>query len=323
MSGAPEETFRYYGYRSIPRMDSGAYTTAIKESDALVFAGGSVFQDVTSVRSVVYYAGLVSKAKKAGKKVFMVGQGVGPLTSFIGKRVATRAFNQADLIVVRDPISKNTLQALGVTTPVKVGADLAFLLPEKINDDDSLSFNIGDMRSVGVAPRPFGKDKKVVIELFGEFCRLLFQAKIMPVLIEMDKNHDGPLITEIEKQQGGKIPDLRKQQTPMQIQGRIARMDGMIAMRLHAGILAASVGVPPLMINYDPKVSAFSKMLDIGAAIPMDNLTPQKLFESFMAFQKDRDRLVKVMVKKREEMRREAMVNITAIKEGLPSTVSA
>jgi polysaccharide pyruvyl transferase CsaB len=319
MSGAPEETFRYYGYRAIPRMDAGAYAGAIAEADALVFAGGSIFQDVTSVKSVAYYSNLVSKAKKAGKKVFMVGQGVGPLTTFLGKRMAAKAFNMADYIVVRDPMSKSTLTSLGVKAPVKVGADPAFLLPEKISDDDSLSFNIGDMRSVGVAPRPFGKDKKVVVELFGEFCRLLFQAKIMPVLIEMDKNVDGPLISEIEKQQGGKIPDLRKQQTPMQMQGRIARMDGMIAMRLHAGVLAASVGVPPLMINYDPKVAAFAKMLDIGNALPLEKITPQRLFEAFMAFQKDRDRLVKVMVKKREELRNEAMVNITAIKDGLPS----
>ncbi len=303
-------------------MDSKAYDEAIQKADALIFAGGSIFQDVTSVKSVAYYGGLVSKAKKAGKKVIMLGQGVGPLNSFLGKRMAVKAFNQTDLIVVRDPMSKATLQQLGVKTPVKVGADPAFLLPDKINEDESLAFNVGGMRSVGVAPRPFGKDKKVVVELFGELCRLLFQAKIMPVLIEMDKNQDGPLITEIEKQQGGKIPDLRKQQTPMQIQGRIARMDGMIAMRLHAGILAATVGVPPLMINYDPKVAAFSKMLDIGSALPMDNLTPQRLFEAFMTFQKDNERLTKVMQRKREELRREAMFNIQAVRDGLPSKVS-
>jgi polysaccharide pyruvyl transferase CsaB len=322
MSGAPEETFRNYGYSSFPRMDMNAYSSALEKADALVFAGGSVFQDVTSVRSVAYYSNLVTKAKKAKKRVIMVGQGIGPLTTFLGKRMASKAFNLADLIVVRDPNSKSALQSLGVKTPVKVGADLAFLLPDKINEDDTLSFNVGDMRTVGVSPRPFGKDKKKVVELFGELCRLLFQAKMMPVLIEMDKNEDGPLIAEIEKQQGGKIPDLRKQQTPMQIQARIARMDGMIAMRLHAGILATTVGVPPVMINYDPKVAALAKQLDIGLALPVDNLTPQRLFESFMQVQKDRDRLVKVMTKKREELRREAMVNIQAIKDGLPAKMA-
>ncbi|HEY3783376.1 MAG TPA: polysaccharide pyruvyl transferase family protein [Fimbriimonadaceae bacterium] len=317
MSGAPEETFRYFGYSSIPRMDMGAFDQALAQCDALVFAGGSVFQDATSVKSVYYYSNLVTKAKKAKKKVFMVGQGVGPLTSFFGKKMAVGAFNASDVIVVRDPTSKATLKTLGVKTPTKVAADLAFLLPQQVPVDESMSFNVAGMRSVGVAPRPFGKDKKATIELFGELCRLLFQAKMMPVLIEMDKNYDGPLITEIEKQQGGKIPDLRKQTTPTQMQGRIARMDGMIAMRLHAGILAATVGIPPFMISYDPKVVALSKMLDIGGALNIENLTPQRLFDTFMAFQKDRDRHVKILERKKDELRKEAEVNIQVIAEGL------
>jgi polysaccharide pyruvyl transferase CsaB len=317
LSGAPEETYRYYGYTSIPRRDQGAIDEALKSADALVFGGGSIFQDVTSVKSVAYYAGLVKKAKKAGKKVFLVGQGVGPLNSFFGKRMATSAFNAADRIVVRDPGSLTALKALGVTTPARVGADLAFLLPEKGQAVDTQGFTVGDMRTIGISPRPFGKDKKAVVNLFGELCRLLFQSKMMPVLIEMDRNEDGPLIQEISKQQGGKIPDLRKQQTPMQIQGRMSRMDGVIAMRLHAGILAATVGVPPLMVSYDPKVAAFAKLLDMGSAPSIENLTPQRLFEIFQSFQKERERNDKILERKKEELRKLAQINVEAIREGL------
>ena len=323
MSGAPEETFRYHGFTSFQRKDMNAFSTEIAKADALVFAGGSIFQDVTSVMSVSYYQGLVTKAKKAGKKVFMLGQGVGPLNNFLGKRMAASAFNSADAIVVRDPNSISTLKALGVKTPMKVGADLAFLLPEQVNQEDVQSFTVGDMKSIGIAPRPWGKDKKMVVELFGELCRLLFQSKMMPVLIEMDREHDGPLIAEISKQQGGRIPDLRKQNTPMQIQGRMSRMDGIIAMRLHAGILAATVGVPPLMVNYDPKVAAFAKMLDLGTNVNIENLTAQRLFDSFQNFYRDRERNAKILQRKREEFRTLAEINIQVLKEGLASRVSA
>lgn len=323
MSGHPEETFRLYGYRCVPRMDGNAVSAAISSADALVFAGGSIFQDVTSVRSVAYYSSLVKKAKKAGKKVIMLGQGVGPLKSMFGKRMAKGAFNLADVIVVRDPSSLSTLKSLGVTRPVKVGADLAFLLPEKVHAEDAQAFNVGDMRTIGLSPRPWGKDKKAIVELFGETARLLFQAKMMPVLIEMDRNADGPLIQEISKQQGGKIPDLRKQQTPMQIQARMSRMDGVIAMRLHAGILAASVGVPPLMLNYDPKVAAFAKLLDTGNAVALENLTPQRLFETFLSYQKDRDRNVKIVQRKREELTASARVNIEILQEALQTPARA
>lgn len=322
MSGAPEETYRYYGYRSIPRMDMKAVDSELNRCDALVFAGGSVFQDVTSVKSVAYYQTLVKKAKKAGKRVLMLGQGVGPLNSFFGKRMAAAAFNLADIVVVRDPGSVSTLKALGVKVPVKVGADLAFLLPDKVAAEDVGGFNLGDMRTVGLAPRPWGKDKKAAVELFGETARLLFQSKMMPVLIEMDRNYDGPLIQEISKQQGGKIPDLRKQHTPMQLQGRFSRMDGMIAMRLHAGILAVTVNIPPLMVSYDPKVSAFSKMLDLGPGVNFDGLTPQRLFDSFMTFQKERDRNLKILQRKKEELRGLAEINIQVVRELFGSKVS-
>lgn len=320
MSGAPEETYRLYGLHSIPRKEGGAFDEALKKCDALVFPGGSIFQDVTSIKSAVFYSNLVRKAKKAGKKVLMVGQGVGPLTTFFGKRAATSAFNMADYIVVRDPGSVSTLKSLGVTRPVKVGADMAFLLPPTRDSEDSQSFSVGNMTTVGIAPRDTGKDRKSVVALFGEFSRMLFQSNFMPVLIEMDREHDGPLLSEISKSQGGKVPEIRKLQTPMQLQGRLSRMDAIVAVRLHAAILATTVGVPPLMISYDPKVSAFAKMLDVGNPVNLEGLTPQRLFDSFQQFNRERERNLKIIERKRVELQKAALVNVEVVRESLRST---
>lgn len=318
LSGSPEETSRNYGMTSYPRRDFKQIDLAIAKCDALVFPGGSIFQDVTSVRSVAYYQKLVSAAKKAGKRVFLVGQGVGPLNSFFGKRMAAGAFNDADGISVRDPQSLDTLKALGVRKPIRVGADSSFLMPVRATDEDVVAFSVGNMRTVGIAPRPPVEKKMDVVGLFGEFCRLLYTSGSMPVLMEMDRNEDYELITAIAKNQGGKIPDIRKLTTPMQLQARISRMDFVVAMRLHAGILATGVGVPPLMVSYDPKVTAFSKMLGLGPSLTIDaNLTPQRLMDTFTQFQKDRDRNVKVLEKKREEMTQLATVNYEVVRDGL------
>ncbi len=315
MSGAPEETYRNYGLRSIPRKDMKSFGEELEKSDALVFAGGSIFQDVTSGRSVAFYANLVKQAKKEGKKIFLVGQGVGPLEGFFSKKMAAAAFNMADAIVCRDPASPSLLKSIGVTKPIRVGADMAFLLPETKPTEDT-GFAVGNMKTVGIAPRPYGKDPKKCVQLFGDLARLLFQANMLPVLIEMDSKYDGPLIQEISKSQGGKVPDIRRLVTPMQVQGRLARMDCLIAMRLHAGILATTVGVPPLMLSYDPKVAAFGKMLDIGAPISLEGLTAQRLFENFMTFLGERERNVKILERKREEFRKLALVNVDAVREG-------
>ena len=69
MSGRPEETNRLYGFSVIDRRDFKQYEEAVKSCDAVVFPGGSIFQDATSVRSVAYYSKIITLAKKAKKKV--------------------------------------------------------------------------------------------------------------------------------------------------------------------------------------------------------------------------------------------------------------
>lgn len=313
LSGVPEETYRLHGLRSTPRKDFKAIDEAISQCDALVFPGGSIFQDATSVRSVKYYQTLVNKAKSAKKKVLMLGQGVGPLTSFFGKRWAADAFNNADAIAVRDPQSAQTLKSLGVKQNARVTADMAFLMPSPQIADDAQNFNVAGMKTIGVSAKSMHRME--IATLFGEFCRLVYQSGALPVLLEMDRNEDSALIDQIAKAQGGKIPDIRKLQTPHQIQQRMARMEIVVAMRLHAGILASTMGVPPLMVSYDPKVTAFARSLDLGASLTVDkNLTSARMFETYQAFMAHRDRNAKIVEKKREEFKKAAEQNLELIR---------
>lgn len=316
LSGHVEATLNNYGLKSVPRKNFSIVDGALEECDALVFPGGSIFQDVTSVRSVAYYSLLIKKAKKLNKKVVLLGQGVGPLGRFWGKRLATMAFKQADVVAVRDPASATAIKALGVHRPVIGTADPAFLLAPPNVAHDAKGFEVAGMRTVGLAPRPFGKGTEVA-ELFGQICKLLFAANFVPVLIEMDKNEDGPLIQEISTRMGGKIPDLRRLKSPKEMQERLARMDGVLAMRLHAGILAATVGVPPLMLNYDPKVDSFAKQIGVGNALPLKGANPQKIFEAFMRFLKDRDRNAPIVLRKRDELAKMAFKNVELLRQAL------
>lgn len=321
LSGSPEETYRLHGLRAIPRRDFKKIKQEIRGCDALVFPGGSVFQDVTSTKSVLYYAQLVKLARKAGKKVLLLAQGVGPLNGFIGRRATVAAYQAADVVTVRDPASAALLQSLGYRGNIRITADMGFLMhPGK--ETDGAHFAVGNMTTVGIAPRPH-KDKKAVVRLFGDLAKLLFQANMMPVLIEMDRNEDGPLIAEISKVQGGKIPDIRRLQIPQQAQQRIARMDSLIAMRLHAGILAVSVGVPPFMVSYDPKVAAFAKLMELPFAANVEGLNAQRLFELFSAFQRERERNLKIIARKRDEMVNLARQNIDILRESLAMQAKA
>lgn len=312
MSGNPEETHRYYGVPAIPRKDMKAFNAAIESHDALVFPGGSIFQDASSAKSALFYSNLVRTAKKSKKKVILLGQGIGPLTTFFGKTAASKALGMCDAIAVRDSASISALKALGVRQMPRLCGDMAFLLPPPRDGQDAATYQVGNMRSVGLAPRPLGKQKEM-IKLFGDLSRLLFQANYLPVLVEMDREEDGQLIYDIEKSQGGKVPSIRKVPTPMQMQQRIARMDALLAMRLHAGVLAATVGVPSCMVSYDPKVTAFAKQMDLPAALPVEGLTAERAFENFSQFMKQRDRYATAIARKTEEQKNLAKANLQVL----------
>ncbi|MHB8636811.1 MAG: polysaccharide pyruvyl transferase family protein [Fimbriimonadaceae bacterium] len=315
LSGSPDSTQRYYNLQGYDRKNSRQISEAIAHCDMLVFPGGSIFQDATSTRSVKYYQELVSRAKRAGKKVLLLGQGVGPLTSFFGKRLAAEAFKAADAVSVRDPASLTTLKALGVTRPIQVTADSAFLLPPPPEATGEI-FGVAGMRSIGISPRPFGKSKETVA-LFSDLCGLLFRAQMVPVLIEMDRIEDGLLIDEIEKKSGGRISHIRKIDVASTAQTRLARMDGLIAMRLHAAILAATVGVAPLIVSYDPKTVAFAKLLGLPAPPSIENLTAQRLFEMFMAHQKSAERNRQIVARSVKELTELAQGNLVLTQKAL------
>ncbi len=321
MSGAPEVTFRNYNIRSVPRRDFNVFKYEMERADALVFCGGSVFQDVTSAGSVGYYAQLVKIAKKLGKKVFMVGQGVGPLRGGCAKGWARNAFNMADAIVCRDPASPAVLKSIGVTRPVQIGADCAFLLTPPPGGDET-TFGVGTTKTVGIAPRPYGKNPKEAIQMFGELARLISQNQMVPVMVELDSKFDGPLIMEIGKALGGKVPEIRKLDTPTQLQSRLARLDSIISMRLHGGILAATVGVPAMMLSYDPKVTAFAKMMGFDSPLTTDGLTAQRVLDSFMQFRKDRDRYDKILAQRMEEFKKGAMLNVEVVMDSFRGSKS-
>ena len=129
----------------------------------------------------------------------------------------------------------------------------------------------------------------------------------------MDQTEDGPLIQEIAKTQGGKVPDMKNMTSPKQIQQRLSRMEGVIAMRLHAGILAATVGVPPFMISYDPKVNAFANSIGAPSPLPIQGISAERIFEGFQSYIKDRERVSNSLLRRREELAKEARINIEVL----------
>jgi len=200
LSASPEDTSKLYDVNAVPRYSLGEVSRAIRDCDLLISGGGSLIQDATSMRSLIYYLSVIAMAKHYGRKIMVLGQGIGPLRRPVSQRLAARTLNGVDLITVRDAPSAQLLNQIGVTKPsIHVTADPTFAL-QPCSDTDACKLlqeaGIGDgedvvaisLRSWPEAP----EIEKIAVEALGLLseklpARLLLVAMHIPDDMDMAK----------------------------------------------------------------------------------------------------------------------------------------
>ena len=99
---------------------------AIERADVVISGGGGLLQNVTSLRSLLYYAGIVRAATRAGKPTMIFAQSVGPL-DFWGRAVVRECCGGVSRATVRDERSRALLAPLVPKVTVERTADPVFL----------------------------------------------------------------------------------------------------------------------------------------------------------------------------------------------------
>jgi hypothetical protein len=67
------------------------------------------------------------------------------------------------------------------------------------------------------------------------------------------------------------------------------------------------------MVSYDPKVTAFANAMGYPTPQNIETTTAERLFDSFQAFMRDRDRTVEMVKRKRDEFSILARENIDVL----------
>ena len=78
-------TAEKYNVNAVKRFNIKNVLKAIKSCDVLISGGGSLLQDVTSLKSLIYYASIIALGLLFNKKVIIFAQGIGPLKSCTAK----------------------------------------------------------------------------------------------------------------------------------------------------------------------------------------------------------------------------------------------
>ncbi len=271
LSANPGTTARTYAVEAVNRTDPRAVLGAIRRARLFLSGGGSLIQDATSVRSALYYLGLLGTATALVPRTMVYAAGLGPLRRPILRGLARRVLQRTDRIVVRDAASAALVRALGVLRAPVVAADPAILLePTEGGHVAEFLTRVGaDAPIIGVVVRPWGDGG--FVEPLAEAVRRVARGRgAKAVVLPFHPQIDLPVSRRLASAVGAVLFDTLLR--PSDMLGLIARMRVLVGVRFHALLFAAQVGVPPVGLAYDPKIEALFEDLDLDKPLssPLD-----------------------------------------------------
>jgi polysaccharide pyruvyl transferase CsaB len=280
LSGNPAETRKRYGVRSCDRTSPFQVLQAIRHSDAFIWGGGSLIQDVTSAASPLYYGGLMGLARQMGLKTIAWAQGIGPLKRDLTRRVARQCFAGCAAVSVRDHGSAALLNEWEI--PFIEAPDPVWAL------DSKPAQGLWDLPAPRVAVT-LRSHPSLTPERIANLTQALvtFQAATQTciLLVPFQASQDLSIAESIQSQLTG--PNhLFRLEDPRELKGLFRGVEMAIGMRYHSLIMAAAEECRCFALSYDPKVSQLMTQLNIPGwdlnQLPKDpNLIGQAWLEHY------------------------------------------
>ncbi|WP_028828936.1 polysaccharide pyruvyl transferase CsaB [Proteocatella sphenisci] len=326
MSANPELTARKNGIRAIDRMSIFAILKEMKNTDLFISGGGSLFQDVTSKRSILYYLGVVYLAKVIfRKKVMIYSQGIGPVNDPKNRRRMAKLFKKLDLINVRDNQSKLELNSMGVRENIRVSTDSVFSLekPDHVIGSEILS-NYGvdtTKMTLGVSVRNWKDHTAKIVEEVAKTIEALKDKDMNVVILPFHFPDDLELSEKIHDKLNMKDLGAIKVYTIKNLMGEheflsvMSNMDIMLSMRLHGLIFATVCNAYPIGISYDPKIQSLLEEMGREKALEVEDIDANILVEQLEYAMNNLEDLKEKTADTAHMMREKALLNNKMVKE--------
>jgi polysaccharide pyruvyl transferase WcaK-like protein len=269
-------------------------------ADRVVVSGGTpIFDGSHAIRTLYLSLPLLLR-----KPFAIFGAGVKPLTSTFGRWTIPIFLRRAESVTVRDEDSYAILTRLGVPSVTLTGDSAFFAEPAPRPDVDALleAFGISaDESLLVVAPRLLSKERERLYlqeqmddRLIHETPDTLAQAidRIAPrfdrvVLMAMHfygPDSDVPLIAEIVRRlRAANVTVIDRELRPEMAIAIFKRARMLLGMRLHALLLAASMGTPIVGLAYEEKVRGLFRRLRMdGYCLDLFSLEPDQVVTAAM-----------------------------------------
>jgi polysaccharide pyruvyl transferase CsaB len=322
LSATPQATAAQHRVASTPRWDWREVRAAIGRADVVLSGGGGLLQNATSLRSLLYYAGILREAVRARRKTMVFAQSVGPL-DFWGRFVVRRFCKGLSRATVRDRRSLELLHGLVPQTPIERTADPVFLYeapgPAADLSGEGLGPESGPYAIVSV--RKFAGFRGGAAIVGRAVDRLAQRHGVRTAFLPLGGAADAAVSTEVIRACTSS-PVLLPECSLAKAASILANARIVIGMRLHALVLAARYAVPFLAIAYDPKVSALCEDLEypVEPLWSPDSRRPIDAVDDLVdRLMRERDAISVHLATRRDAVQAAAERNFTALGELLES----
>lgn len=283
LSRNPRETRLCAHISSIHMFNTLKTAHRMRHAKLYISGGGTLMQDATSTRSLLYYLFSIRQAAHCGCRVMLYGCGIGPISRPRNRKRTVKTLNRcADIISVRDHYSLEALRANGVIRPeIRLTADPALLIDAPQDEDQQRYLRrcgiAEDKRYLMVAVRPWqGFEEKIAaFASAAEYAHREYG--LIPVLYAMEPNRDEAAVNAVAQKLHCEHLVLSAGSDGSEVIALVRRMSLVLSMRLHALIFASGQGVPMIGVVYDPKVSGFLDDLGQEFYLPLQEVTAAAL----------------------------------------------
>lgn len=295
-SKQPEQTKKVYKVNAVCRTNPFAVIWHMIKAEMLIFGGGTLIQDATSTKSLIYYLAIISLAKLFGVKVMIYANGIGPIVNEKNKKRTRKALNKVDVITLRDEKSLKTLRELEIDKEnIEITADPVFLIK---STGKAGGMNIlkrygvpEDKKLIGISLREWKRaDEKFCEKIADAVKELCGNLDLYPVFLPLQPK-DNVICEEISEKCGVENTVIKEHLDISEMLAVISNFHIVIGMRLHMLIYAASCAVPVVAISYDPKISGFMEYAGQKRYVEAEDIDTEKLICNVMEIDKAYDEI--------------------------------
>ena len=289
LSSNPERTKELYNVQAYDRYKLSEIVKAIKKADIVISGGGTLFQDITSKKSIWYYLGIVKLAQFFKKKICIAYQGMGPIDTKLYRIMTKHTLNKRSvkLIGLRDNQAIEYAKELGIKeNKIVFSSDMIFMMqpPAKERCEKIVKDNVHNLQEnqklIGFSIREW-KDKDRTDALAEGADKLVekYNARIVCFPFHKPKDAEISKIIMHKMKHENMTVLMPNRYLPSEILGTMGMMDVNIGVRLHSLVFSAVMNVPTIGISYDPKIDGFLDMIDLMPVCTYETILVDKIVD--------------------------------------------